>query len=56
MVVGELLALFTTETLPPTLPEAVGAKVTLREALCPAARVNGVDIPLAAKPLPVTLT
>lgn len=56
MVVGELLALFVTETLPLTLPVAVGAKVMLREALCPAARVKGAVIPLAAKPLPVTLT
>lgn len=55
MVVGELLALFATETLPVTLPAADGEKVTLRGALCPAARVNGVVIPLAAKPLPVTL-
>ena len=56
IVVGELLALFTTEMLPVALPAAVGAKVTLKGALCPAARVNGVVIPLAAKPLPVALT
>jgi hypothetical protein len=56
MVVGELLALFTTDTLPFTLPVTVGAKVKPNEALCPAARVNGVVIPLPVKPLPITLT
>ena len=52
---GVLLALLATDTLPVTLPVVVGAKVTLKEALCPAARVNGVAIPVVAKALPVTL-
>jgi len=56
MLVGEALAPFVTDTLPVTLPVDAGAKVTLNETLWPAASVNGVVIPLAAKPLPVTLT
>jgi hypothetical protein len=53
---GELPALLTTETPPVALPAAVGAKVTLNDALCPAARVSGTEIPLLVKPVPVTLT
>ena len=52
----EALAPFVTDTLPVTLPVDAGAKVTLNVTLWPAASVNGVVIPLAAKPLPVTLT
>jgi hypothetical protein len=56
MVVGELLALLTTDTPPVAAPVVVGEKVTLSEALCPAARVSGGAMPLAANPDPVTFT
>lgn len=46
IVVGELLALLETETLPVTLPAAVGAKATFSVAVCP-----GVNVVLAATPL-----
>ena len=46
MVVGELLALLLTETVPVTFPAAVGAKVTFSVAVCP-----GVNVALALTPL-----
>jgi len=46
IVVGELLALLETATLPVALPAAVGAKATLSVAVCP-----GVNVVLAATPL-----
>ena len=52
---GEFVALLTIETLPVTLPAAVGAKVTLKLAFCPAGKVKGRDRPLTLKPVPVTL-
>ena len=55
IVAGELEALLITEMLPATVPVVVGSKVTLSEACCPAARVSGTEIPLAAKTLPETL-
>jgi hypothetical protein len=55
-VAGELVALLTTETLPVTLPAAVGANVTLRVAVWLAARVSGRVKPLALKPAPETFT
>lgn len=54
-LVGELVALLTTETLPVTLPAAVGAKVTLKLVLCPAAKVWGRGRPLILKPVPATV-
>ncbi len=56
IVAGELVALLSTDTLPVTLPVAVGAKATFSEALCPAARVNGRVIPLTLNPAPATFT
>src|SRR5579875_312366 len=46
---GELAALLVMVTL----PEACGEKVTLKEALWPAARVSGKPGPLTLKPVPV---
>jgi len=43
-------------TLPLALPAATGAKVTLKVALCPAASVAGVEIPLKEKPVPLVAT
>ena len=53
--VGEFEALLTTETLPATLPEAVGAKVAVNVVLCPAAKLLGEESPLMENPVPVTL-
>jgi hypothetical protein len=55
MIEGELVAELTTVTLPETLPAEVGAKVTLREADCPAARLSGRVIPLVLYPAPLAL-
>ena len=52
---GELVAVLTTVTLPETLPAEVGAKLTLRLADCPAARLRGSVIPLALYPAPLAL-
>src|SRR3989442_9162839 len=53
IVLGELGALLTRETLPDTLPVAVGANCTLNVLDCPAARVSGKVSPLMLKPAPV---
>src|SRR5437660_690097 len=53
MVLGELGALLMSETLPDTLPVAVGANCTLKVLDCPAARVSGRVSPLMLKPAPV---
>ena len=50
--VGEPVALLTRERLPDTLPEAAGAKATLKLVLCPAARVRGKDRPLRENSVP----
>src|SRR2546425_1070803 len=55
MVLGELGASLTSETLPDTLPVAVGANCTLKVLDCPAARVSGNVSPLMLKPAPVKL-
>src|SRR5205807_633615 len=55
MVLGELGALLMRETLPDTLPVAVGANCTLKVLDCPAARVSGKVSPLMLKPAPVKL-
>jgi len=55
IVLGELGALLTSETLPDTLPVAVGANPTLKVLDCPAARVSGNVSPLMLKPAPVKL-
>src|SRR3989449_10701390 len=54
-MVGELVALLTSEILPMALPAVVDAKTTLKLAVCPAAKVSGAVRPLALKPLPETL-
>lgn len=43
-----------TETPPLKFPEDCGAKVTLKDALCPGVRVTGVLNPETLKPVPVT--
>ena len=45
-----------TATLPLALPAAAGVKVTVKVALCAAASVTGVEIPLNAKPVPLIPT
>jgi hypothetical protein len=50
-----LVALLTTDTLPVTLPEVVGLKITLKVVVCPAAKVRGSVRPLVLKPAPETL-
>ena len=47
-------ALLVMATFPVALPEAVGANFTEKLALCPAAIVAGMLMPLIAKPVPVT--
>jgi hypothetical protein len=42
------------ETLPVKFPEDCGAKVTLKDTLCPGVRVTGVLNPEMLKPEPVT--
>ena len=53
--VGELVALLVIETLPATLPDAVGVKVVLKVALWPAVRIRGSEGPLTPKPAPLTV-
>ena len=50
--VGELVALLIREKLPDKLPEAAGAKATLKLTLCPAATVRGKVRPLTENPVP----
>jgi hypothetical protein len=45
-----------TVTLPVTLAVDVGAKVTVKVALCPAVSVTGAVIPLRVKPVPLIPT
>ena len=42
-------------TLPVKLPADCGVKLTLKDALCPGAKVTGVDIPEILKPVPATV-
>jgi len=42
-------------TLPGKLPADLGAKVTVKDALCPGVRVSGADIPEMLKPVPLTV-
>src|SRR5437899_9149182 len=55
MVLGELGALLTSDTLADTLPVAVGANCTLKVLDWPAGRVSGNVDPLMLKPAPVTV-
>ena len=52
---GELVALLVTVTLPVTLPAEAGAKATLNEVVCPAARVTGKPIEDRLKPVPLAV-
>src|SRR5204862_6554598 len=49
-IVGELVALLTTLTVPSKLPDIVELKSTPKVVLCPAAKVNGGVKPLTLKP------
>jgi hypothetical protein len=53
---GEVVALLVTMTLPVTLPEAVGAKVTFKVAAFPVARMSPLATPLTLNPGPEMLT
>ena len=55
IVVGELVALLVTITVPDTFPVADGANVTLKTVFCPGLRTIP-DAPVALKPGPETLT
>src|SRR5438445_47210 len=48
-MVGELVALLTSETLPVAVPRVVDAKTMLKLAVCPAAKVSGA---VMLKPFP----
>ena len=48
-VVGELEALLVTVTVPESVPEAAGAKITLNVVDCPAARETGREMPEIVK-------
>ena len=47
-------ALEVIETLPLKLPADCGAKVTLKDVLCPGVKVTGVLNPEILKPVPAT--
>lgn len=51
-VIGEFGLVFTIDTLPLTLPAALGANFAVNDVLCAAPSVNGVVIPLMLKPVP----
>jgi hypothetical protein len=53
MVSVGLVAVEVTVRLPLIAPPAVGAKLTVKVALCPPLSVNGVVIPLTLIPVPV---
>lgn len=55
MFSGEFGALLVIEMLPVSLPPTVGAKRTVKVALCPAVRVLGVIKPLILNPVPVAV-
>ena len=55
MTVGELVVLLTSETLPVTLPLAVGEKTMLKDALLPGQRLSGRERPVVLNPVPLTL-
>jgi hypothetical protein len=56
MVSGEFVALLATETLPDALPAPYGAKVAVKVAACPGARISPEGTPVALKPAPETVT
>jgi hypothetical protein len=56
MVSGEFVALLATETLPVTFPVPAGAKVAVKVAACPGARMVPEETPVALNPAPETVT
>jgi len=54
-VVGEFVAVLTSDTLPLTLPAAAGANRAVNVVLCPAVSVCGNVSPVMLRPAPVTL-
>lgn len=54
MTVGFAGSLVAKESVPVDAPAAVGAKITSRDAVCPASTASELNCPLNAKPLPVT--
>ena len=55
-MVGELVALLVTVTLPAAPPVAAGENVTVKVAFCPGVRICPVEMPPALNPGPATLT
>jgi hypothetical protein len=53
--VGELAALLINETPPEMEADVCGAKVTVKETLCPAVSVTGKEMPLIENPSPLQL-
>jgi len=51
----ELVALLRKEIVPLEAPVAWGAKVTVKDTLCPAAIVTGKEMPLTENPFPFQL-
>src|SRR2546428_7245113 len=56
IVAGEFEASLVTLTLPVTLPEAAGAKVAPKLAVCPEVTTSPAGMPLAVKPAPAMMT
>jgi hypothetical protein len=55
IVPGEPVAVLVTVTVPLSLPEELGLKITLNVILCPAVRVTGVPAPLSVNPAPLSV-
>lgn len=53
IVVGELVAVLVTVTVPEKLPAVVGANAVLKEVDCPVERVRGSAMPVTLNPLPI---
>jgi hypothetical protein len=53
---GEFVALLTTCTLPVVLPAPDGAKVAVKDAICPGAMMRPEETPVALNPAPETVT
>ena len=56
METGDLNCVLAMEMLPDALPIMIGAKLAVKLALLPAAKVTGNDTPAIAKPVPVGVT
>ena len=55
ILIGEFVALLSTDTLPVTLPAAAGANAMFSETDCPGVTVVPVLTPLALNPVPETV-